>query len=262
MGVEARVALADLDRLVAREADRVMAALRRALESDLVGVYLHGSAALGDWIPRRSDLDILAVSSRGLSEGEVQALVASLLETPSSPDAPALEFSLVTLDAVRAPVPVPRFELHLTSGVDAKVVDGRAHPGDPDLLLHFEVCRTRGLALFGPPPDEVFEPIPRRTILDALDRELDWALDDGSSEYQVLNAARAWRYLDEGVFCSKIAGGRWARLRMRDAGLVDAAMRRQMGADDFRLDAVAVRALVGSVRRRLAEAPGAKGGDR
>ena len=154
---ETRIALTDLDRLVVREADRIAVALRDTLPSVLVGVYLHGSAALGDWIPRRSDLDILAVSSRGLSDPEVQSLVTSLLAPPSPPDAPALEFSLVTLDAVRAQLPAPPFELHLTNGIAAKVVDGRAHPGDPDLVLHFEVCRTRGLALVGPPPDEVFE---------------------------------------------------------------------------------------------------------
>lgn len=256
------MALTDVDRLAVLEGDRVAAALRDTLQSVLVGVYLHGSARLGDWIPRRSDLDILAVSSRGLSDAEVQSLVTSLLALPSSPEAPALEFSLVTLGAVRTQRPAPPFELHLTNGVAAKIVDGRAHPGDPDLLLHFEVCRARGLALFGPPPDEVFKPIPRPTILEALDRELDWALDHGSSEYQVLNAARVWRYLDEGVFCSKIAGGHWARPRMQDAGLVDAAMRRQMGAKDARLDAAAVRAFVGSVRQRLAEAIGADVGDR
>lgn len=40
------------------------------------GIYLTGSAALGDWLPDRSDLDILTVVSRPLGDADLDALAA------------------------------------------------------------------------------------------------------------------------------------------------------------------------------------------
>lgn len=58
-------------------ANRYVQALDQTLEPDLVrGVYVVGSAALGSWQPGRSDLDLLIVLERGLSEPELDALSA------------------------------------------------------------------------------------------------------------------------------------------------------------------------------------------
>ena len=52
--------------------------LRDALGPALVGVYLHGSSALGDYHPSRSDIDILAVCAAALGAGERARLGAGL----------------------------------------------------------------------------------------------------------------------------------------------------------------------------------------
>ncbi|HEU5334112.1 MAG TPA: nucleotidyltransferase domain-containing protein [Actinocrinis sp.] len=49
-------------------------ALDAALPGFAEGVYLTGSAALGDWIPGRSDLDVLVVSARPAGEKEIGLL--------------------------------------------------------------------------------------------------------------------------------------------------------------------------------------------
>jgi hypothetical protein len=55
-------------------ADRYLDLLAQALPGAVDGVYLTGSIALGDWRENRSDLDILTITNRALSETDVDAL--------------------------------------------------------------------------------------------------------------------------------------------------------------------------------------------
>jgi hypothetical protein len=54
--------------------EEYLAGLDGALPGRAAGVYLTGSAVLGDWRPGRSDLDILVVTDGALGEGELAAL--------------------------------------------------------------------------------------------------------------------------------------------------------------------------------------------
>jgi predicted nucleotidyltransferase len=56
--------------------DRYLELLGPALGGAVAGIYLTGSAALGDWQPGRSDLDILTVASRPFDEADLDALAA------------------------------------------------------------------------------------------------------------------------------------------------------------------------------------------
>ena len=144
----------------------VAAALAGVLGPDLTGVYLHGSAVLGGFDARRSDVDILVVSEGAMTAGQQAAAAGALSEERLPCPAAGLELSVVTLAAARHPVARPAFELHLTTEPeDRKVVDGHGHGGDPDLVLHFAVCRAAG-RLLGPgrPADQVFAPVPGELV--------------------------------------------------------------------------------------------------
>lgn len=54
----------------------IAAAIEKALGSQLVGVYLHGSGVLGGFDGRRSDVDMLDVCERPMA-GSEQAAVAA-----------------------------------------------------------------------------------------------------------------------------------------------------------------------------------------
>ena len=74
------------------ELDTYLAALDRVLAPDAVaGVYLTGSTTLGDYHHGRSDLDILTLTTRALSDGELAALeqMHKTLETGAQPHADA-----------------------------------------------------------------------------------------------------------------------------------------------------------------------------
>jgi hypothetical protein len=97
----------------------------------------------------------------------------------------------------------------------------------------------------------VFAPVPRRWLLRGMERELAWAREHAPAEYQVLNACRAWRFADEDVLGSKLDGGRWARKRLDDPGVVDLAIARRSGGSPRTPKGPAVAALLDRVVARL-----------
>ena len=247
-----------MDRLSERYARKVASALAGLLGPRVAGVYLHGSAVLGGFDARRSDIDMLAVVTGPMTSAQ-QSSVAGALSEPSLPcPARGLELSIVTLQVTQHPVAEPPFELHQTTAPgQARVTDGHRHGGDPDLVLHFAVCRAAGrLAGPGRPAPEVFAPVPEELARAQMLRELRWAAGHAPDEYAVLNACRAWRFTVDGALVSKIDGGRWALglVRGADRDLVGATLARQQCEPAGALDPRSVRHFVGTV---LARMPGA-----
>jgi hypothetical protein len=206
--------------------------LSAALKDDLIAVYLHGSAAMGAFVPTRSDVDVLVVTRGSVGASAKSMLAESLSESSLPCPGVGLELSIVTSLAARTTSDAPAFELHLATQ-EAHVVDGENRPGDPDLVAHFAMARERGVVLFGPPVDQVISPIDRSRLLLALADDLAWALEQELGGYAVLNACRALRLAREGTFCSKPEGGAWAVANgVGDRASIEAALRRQAGSDE------------------------------
>jgi hypothetical protein len=182
------------------------ARLIQILSDDLVGVYLHGSTAMGAFVASRSDIDVLAITKGRLSVPTKAAVADALSEASLPCPGVGLEMSIVTVDSVRTPSETPAFELHVAT-LERKVVDGADHPGDPDLLAHFAMTRARGVCLCGSEPQDVFIPVDQARLLRSLADDLAWALDDRHFGYAVLNACRGLRLARTGEFCSKPDGG-------------------------------------------------------
>lgn len=219
--------------------------LRRVLAGALTGAHLHGSAAMGGWRPESSDVDVLAVSSGRLG-GPAKKELGERLQALASPGT-GLEFSLVVAGEISPIVAAPPFELHVTTGADAKIVDGAGHPDDTDLVMHFAVCRERGRTISGSSPQETLPAVPRAMLLAALAAELDWGLENAPLHYAVLNACRAEAFAVDGRLLSKLEGAKWARAHRLDEQLMSAAEAAQMGRDS-RIERERVAAFVGRAR--------------
>ncbi|MCJ7568043.1 MAG: nucleotidyltransferase domain-containing protein, partial [Anaerolineales bacterium] len=93
----------------------LLSGIRKALEGNLIGVYLRGSLATSDFMPETSDLDILAVTERPVNETEF-AFLATLharIADLSNPYADRIEIAYIDRGALK------RFEpgfRHLTLG--------------------------------------------------------------------------------------------------------------------------------------------------
>jgi Domain of unknown function (DUF4111) len=220
-----------MDRRSERFAQDVTSVLTSVLAPRLAGVYLHGSAVLGGFDARRSDVDMLAVLTGPVSAKRRAAVADTLSAAGLSCPARGLELTLVTIRVTQHPTAKPRFELHLaTTAGDVRVVDGHRREGDPDLVLHFAVCRRAG-RLVGPgrPVREVFAPVPDNLAQAQMLREIRWGAEHAPDEYAVLTACRAWKFTADQTLVSKIDAGRWALDRIGDADrdLVRLALARQ-----------------------------------
>ncbi len=229
-------------------AKALTAAFHDILDGSIAGAYLHGSGAMGGWQPGRSDVDMLFVVRAALTKSAIARLAAATnaLVCPGA----GVELSVVR-GPVALPAGAPPFELHLTTGADAKVVPGAGHGGDPDLVMHFAVCRARGVALLGPAPTELLPQVPRDRMLAALLEELRWAAAEAPAHYTVLNACRAAAFAQSNRMLSKLEVAEWATSTGFHASLAKAALERQIGGSEPAIATVELLSLLSETRAVL-----------
>ena len=204
--------------LVRPQLDELTSGLLGLLADELIGLYVHGSLALGCFNAARSDVDVLAVTARPLSDDERYALADLFLRISARPS--GIEAHVVTLAQLTPWRYPPSYDFHYGESRRERLVlepDGvleRPVEGDPDLAAHYDVVRAAGIALVGPPPQEVFPEVPRADLEDALRRDLEWCRGVKSALYGVLSPCRIWAALETGQLHSKASRGEWALPRL------------------------------------------------
>lgn len=254
---------------VREQLERLLNAFQAMIGGELVGVYLHGSLALGSFNPQRSDLDLLAVTHHGMDVETKRQLGELFLEISGSPC--PVEISFLTwkdLYPWRHPAP---YDFHYSehwrddftcalssddwhSWNDEKLVDG-------DLAGHITVLEQRGICLYGPPIADVFPAVPaadyRRSIVeDVLDPVFGVNSDLANPVYVLLNACRTYAYLLTGAIFSKLEGGEWAlqHLPERFQPVLKTALSAYQNNWDDRSVAIAeARELAGYLRQAILE---------
>jgi streptomycin 3"-adenylyltransferase len=239
-----RLRLADDDR---REIAAALAIVEAAFGDRLVGAYLHGSAVF-DGLRDRSDIDLLAVSKRRMLHKEKELLIEQLLARsgrpyPAPPPRP-IELTVVTWSDVKPWTHPPTMDLQygewLREGFE------RSEPGlyeaspNPDLTILLAMVLAGDVALVGPKPAEVFDPIPRADLTAALLSGVrHWAGElDSDTRNAILALARIWCGVATGGVQSKSTAADWALPRLaREHGPVLARARDiYLGADQERWD--------------------------
>jgi len=230
----------------------------QALGETVAGVILHGSVTLDDYLPGRSDIDLLVVVQDPLTDAQLAALTEAL--AGHRPQAPGpVDLRVVTRQVAASPIPAPPMEayLRLTSGSGVRVEE-RRYPGERDLAVELSVCRAHGRSLLGAAPAELLGEVPDRWVLAAGDAQLaDWqTIGDGPKYAQltVLTACRVWRFAEEGRHCSKTTAGAWALRRDPTLQAVQDALEQRHGDPTYPIDPAQVAHLLVVVRARLAEA--------
>jgi hypothetical protein len=113
---------------------------------------------------------------------------------------------------VERPAPDVQPELNVNTGPGEHSVE----PADSFwFVLDLALAREQGRALLGPPPSDLIGEVPRSMALDALRQSLAWhAREEPGSSNSALNAYRALRYAEEGVWASKPEAEQWGRGRL------------------------------------------------
>ncbi len=219
---------------------------KETLSDHLVGIYLHGSAAMGCYQPKKSDLDFLAVVNAALSDAEKRKFMDSLLELDHTCPGKGMEISIVTKDVCNPFVYPTPFILHYSRmhtewyRRDPEDYIRRMNGTDMDLAAHFTVIRSRGRCLYGRPVQAVFGEVPEQDYLDSIWDDVSGAETEITDNpvYLILNLARVLAYLKDGKVLSKKEGGTWglASLPERYHPLLRSALQEYESGDDAQYD--------------------------
>ena len=193
---------------------RLLEGLRVALGDDLVGVYLFGSVATGDYEPGISDVDTVAVLRSDPTGAQLSAL--DRLHRDIAEEMPVwderVEVVYLSTRALR--------DFRTGSSPAARISPGESFHAievDRRWLIDWYRLQEVGIALSGPPATSVVPTIAREEYVEGV-RELmlEWPdrVDDldnrGSQAYAILTMCRGLRTIRTGEHVSKREGARWA----------------------------------------------------
>lgn len=200
--------------------DVLLALIREALPDNVVGVYLTGSLALGEFDPATSDVDILVVTERAASDAEFAALAAVHGRIPPVGNEFGQEYEVYYVDRETM----------------RRWARGQRHlRAEPDAALHWEtqranfvierwVVRERGVTLLGPDAKTLIDPVSAEEMREAARSEISIRIDDwaggqprpdwlghrGAQGFEVETVCRALYTLATGELCSKPRAVAWA----------------------------------------------------
>jgi hypothetical protein len=210
-----------------------------AIGPSLVGLYVYGSLATGDFEPPVSDIDLIAV----LRDPPDDALLRRLaqmhedLERDEPEWRDRIEVDYISVRGLAECRTETTTIVRISPGEPLHVVEaGR------DFLLDWYPARRDGIALLGPPIDTLLPPIPEAEYLEEVRMYLTTFRDrfdndasPGSQAYAILTMCRGSFAIRSGERLSKRAAASRAITEFpRWSSLIDRALtwREQQGDDD------------------------------
>ncbi len=198
--------------------EEIVGLVRRVLKREAVGAYLHGSAVLGGLRPA-SDVDVLVVSRRHMSDDERRRLLDGLLSlSGAARQARPVELAVVVQSQVRPWRFPPTCDFLYGEWLRREFGTGgppRPEPM-PDLALLITMVLAGDRPLIGPPPAQVLDPVPHADLVRAAVAGTPALLQDLDDDTRnvLLTLARVWATLATGRIMPKDAAAQWALARL------------------------------------------------
>jgi predicted nucleotidyltransferase len=187
--------------------------VREALSDNVVGIYLRGSLATGDFW-ESSDVDVLVATERPVNDAELSLLAAlhSELTGVESPYASRIEAAYIDRAALRTFTPGLR---HPTLYWAEPF---RRSEHDTNWVLERWTTREHGVTLYGPDPKTLIDPVSPDDLRDAVRARLrawaQWAADPGRKLWPIVYTAetmcRSLYTLEHGKLPNKADAVQWA----------------------------------------------------
>jgi hypothetical protein len=237
--------------------DELVRRVQNVVSDRLVGIWLVGSAALGDFERHRSDLDVQAIATETLPEHFLTGLAAELAHESLPCPARGLEFVLYPQSGLLDP-DGPTFQLNLNTGASMSTHLGLDPAAEPRFwfVIDVAIARDHAVSLDGPSAEAAWPELPRPMIAGALREALAWhALGSRSRAQAFLAACRAWAWAVDGVWRSKRDAAEWARGRIPDAS-VDIALASRERASEPQLGRARLDEILELTHAALDEAAG------
>lgn len=184
---------------------------------DLVGIYLHGSAVMGCYNEKKSDIDLIVVVKDTIPNNIKRRFIDMVVELNAYAPPKGIELSVVkrgVCDPFVYPTP---FELHFSiAHLEWYMTDpfdyiDKMKGTDKDLAAHFTIIKQRGKCLYGSDIKDVFGAVSKEDYFDSIWSDIAEAetkiMDDPT--YTILNLCRVFAYKTEERILSKQEGGEW-----------------------------------------------------
>lgn len=226
---------ADVDAVVGELRD----AIRAILGERVVGLYLYGSLALGDFDRARSDIDLIAVTDRAVTAAAFARLAGmhARVRAGDSPWAERIEVAYIARDALDLPAPDATTHPQLEKGRELA-----REPLEIGWPFQRHTLREHGITVAGPAPATLLRPVAQGEMVAAAlaitaswrrsraDPDwLAWVGDRHEQCFVLLTLCRNLYLLQHGHLASKPAAARWAQtaLDRRWAALIGASLARE-----------------------------------
>lgn len=191
---------------------------KEVLGENLVGIYLHGSAAMGCFHPQKSDLDLLVVVKGDISDAQKMRFMNEVVVLNEKAPAKGLELSILKREFCKPFVYPTPFELHFSIAhlqwflKNPEDYIEKMKGTDKDLAAHIVITQHYGKVLYGDAIATVFGKVDKKEYIDSIWSDVEGARDDILSNpmYVTLNLCRVLAYLREDLILSKKSGGEWA----------------------------------------------------
>ena len=197
--------------------DTFVAQSKSILGDNLVGIYLHGSAVMGCFHEKKSDIDLLIVVKNEIpKEVKLQYMDMVVALNGEAPEK-GLELSLVREEVCKPFVYPTPFELHFSIAhlkwyqSNPEEYVEKMKGTDKDLAAHFTIIYHRGETLYGKEIASVFGEVSSEDYMDSIWNDIAEAQEEiaDNAMYIILNLCRVLAYKKEGLILSKQEGGEW-----------------------------------------------------
>lgn len=152
---------------------RIIKMSKEILQDNLVGIYLHGSAALGCFNPKKSDLDLIFVVEDEIPDAKKRAFMQNITVLNKEAPAKGIELSIVKKEVCDPFVYPTPFELHFSEAHLSWFLENpedyiaKMKGTDKDLAAHFTIINHCGIVLYGASVEEVFGEVPEKDYIDS-----------------------------------------------------------------------------------------------
>lgn len=195
---------------------------KNILKDNLVGIYVHGSIAMGCFNWNSSDIDFVVVVNKPISQDIKIKLMDSTLELSKISPPKGLEMSIVLKESCTNFIYPTPFELHFSNThiewymKDKNDYCKKMNGTDKDLAAHFTIIKKFGLVLYGLPISEIFSSVPKKYYIESIKCDIENAKDEilNNPVYIILNLCRVCAYISDNVILSKTEGGEWGLINL------------------------------------------------
>ena len=184
---------------------------------NLIGIYLHGSAVMGCYNEKKSDIDLLVVVKETIPDNIKHRFLDMVVELNTYAPPKGIELSIVKREVCNPFVYPTPFELHFSI---AHLEWYKTNPSDyidkmkgtdKDLAAHFTIIYHRGKCLYGNDIKDVFGAVSKEDYFDSIWDDIKNAREEINKNptYIILNLCRVLAFHQNEFILSKLEGGRW-----------------------------------------------------